>query len=508
MRSYLVPILTLSLLVAGSLPLTAMQHVNEVTMQNSTDQTTGSSSSDSAAISVDALKTIRVVNPRMFGINTAVWDSNLDTPWTIRHLKEMGVGILRFPGGSASDGYNWQTNKQDANTYTWATNFDQFAHVAKSIGAQAMITVNYGSGTAEEAANWVRYSNITKGYGFKYWEVGNEVYGGWEEDHHAIPHDPYTYATEAVKYIHAMKAVDPSIKIGVVVETGQNGYANNQNHSAINPVTGHKHYGWTPVVLSTMLSLHTLPDFLIYHRYEQGPGKESDAGLLQAAKTWKNDVADLEKIKHDYLGNQGRKVQIVCTENNSVYSNTGKQTTSVVNALYLDDSLCNVLKTPLQAFIWWDLRNGPDPNNNNSPSLYGWRQYGDYGVMDGQTVLYPTFYAFEMLTHFARGGDKIVQAKSDNSLVSCFACRQKSGDLALLLLNKSPDATESANFDISGYSPASAASLYSYGIPQDDAAKNGVGDQKIAQTAFSGAAKSFSLSIAPYSITVLVLHHK
>ena len=508
MRSLLTPVLTLSLLCSGTLPLTAMQHVDSVTIQNTTDQTSGTAPSSSASIVVDVQKTIRVVNPRMFGINTAVWDSNLDTPWTIRHLKEMGIGILRFPGGSASDGYNWQTNRQDQNTYTWATDFDQFAHVAKSIGAQAMITVNYGSGTAKEAADWVKYSNITKGYGLKYWEIGNEVYGSWEEDHHAIPHDPYTYASEAVKYIHAMKAADPSIKIGVVVETGQNAYANNHDHSATNPVTGKTHYGWTPVVLSTMRSLHTFPDFLIYHRYDQAPGKETDAGLLQDAKTWKNDAADLEKMKNDYFGKQGRKVQIVCTENNSVYSNTGKQTTSIVNALFLDDSLCNVLKTPLQAFIWWDLRNGPDYKNNNSPSLYGWRQYGDYGVMDGQKVLYPTFYAFEMLTHFARGGDKIVPARSNNTLVSCFACRQKSGDLALLLLNKSPDTTETANFDISGYSPASGATVYSYGIPQDDAAKNGVGDQNIAQTKFSSAAKSFSFSIAPYSITVLVLHHK
>ena len=31
------------------------------------------------------------------------------------------------------------------------------------------------------------YSNVTKGYGFKYWEVGNECYGTWETDKQALP---------------------------------------------------------------------------------------------------------------------------------------------------------------------------------------------------------------------------------------------------------------------------------------------------------------------------------
>ena len=36
----------------------------------------------------------------------------------------------------------------------------------------------------------MRYANITKGYGAKYWEIGNEIYGNghygsaWEADDH------------------------------------------------------------------------------------------------------------------------------------------------------------------------------------------------------------------------------------------------------------------------------------------------------------------------------------
>ena len=90
-----------------------------------------------------------------------------------------------------------------------------------------MVIANYGTGTAEEAADWVRYANVTKGYGVKYWEIGNENYGNghygaaWEADNHADK-SPAEYANQVVAYADAMKAVDPTIKIGAVLTTPGN----------------------------------------------------------------------------------------------------------------------------------------------------------------------------------------------------------------------------------------------------------------------------------------------
>jgi alpha-L-arabinofuranosidase len=84
--------------------------------------------------------------------------------------------------------------------------FTGSAQVVTNMGATAIITVNYGSGTAAEAAAWVKCSNVTNHYGFKYWEVGNEEYGTYETDNHARPHDPYTYATNFAAYLQQMKA--------------------------------------------------------------------------------------------------------------------------------------------------------------------------------------------------------------------------------------------------------------------------------------------------------------
>src|SRR5262249_35678957 len=144
-------------------------------------------------------------------------------------------------------------------------------------------------------------------------------------------------------------------------------------------------------------------------------GGESDFGLLQAASGWKAAVADLRQQLSDYLGPTSPGVEIVNTENNSVAYNPGKQTTSLVNGLYLGDSIGNVLQTELKGLIWWDVRNSPDGSHNNSANLYSWRQYGDYGIFNTVNDPYPTYYVSKLLAQFARGGDKVVPVGSDYS---------------------------------------------------------------------------------------------
>ena len=113
---------------------------------------------------------------------------------------------------------------------------------------------------------------------------------------------PNTYAQRFRDYYTQMKAVDPTIKIGAVAVTGEDSYANYTTHPAVNPRTGQTHYGWTPVMLATLKSLRITPDFLIYHRYPEAPGAESDTGLLTSSGTWATDAADLRQQLNDYLG--------------------------------------------------------------------------------------------------------------------------------------------------------------------------------------------------------------
>ena len=459
-------------------------------------------------VTVNAAQPVRLVDPRHFAVNTAVWDSDFDTNNTINLLTSMGAQALRFPGGSLSDDYHWATNTTDSNTWQWATSFASFAQVATTVGTQAFITVNYGSGTPAEAAAWVKQSNVTNHYGFKYWEIGNECYGSWETDTNTVAHDPYTYAQRFQQYYTQMKAVDPTIKIGAVAVTGEDSFANNTNHPVINPRTGQTHNGWTPVMLATLRGLGVTPDFLIYHRYAQAPGAESDQGLLLSNGTWSTDASDLRQQLNDYLSTAAANVELDCTENNSVYSNPGKQTTSLVNGLFLADSICAAMNTEFNSVVWWDLRNGQETTNNNSSSLYGWRQYGDYGVTDsvdpaGPADTYPTWYVEKLLQHFARGGDQLVTASSDYPYLSVCAAQRTSGGLTLLVVNKSASTAFNANISVSGTSPGSTGTLYSYGIPQDNAAQTGVGSADIATSPISGLSTNFSYNFPAYSANVI-----
>jgi len=516
------------------------------------------------SVSVSAGTTVRTVDERVFGLNAVMWDPNAGSTQTISLLQEAGTRAIRVPGGSLSDEYHWRTNTNLANTFTWASGFNKFADLITGISAQAFVTVNYGTGTPEEAAAWVAYANAatsstvaigtdsksynwqnagtwaalraasalatddgmnflrrgrSAGYALKYWEIGNENYGTWETDEQSSKNDGYVYATRAKDYIAKMKAVDPTIKIGVVVVPSETDYANGHtSHPATNPRTSVAYNGWTPVVLTTLKSLGVTPDFIIYHRYEQAPAAdqpgnpESDANLLQKAKTWPDDATVLRRQLTDYLGTSGANVEILVTENNSVYAKPGKQTTSLVNALYHADSVGQLMQTEINSLLWWDLRNSQDSGNNNSSSLYGWRNYGDYGILStpstgGSTSYYdtyPTYYAMKLLAKFARHGDTVVAATSNNSLLTVFAAKS-GGNLNLLVINKDPATTLTGSIALTGYAPPAAANVYSYGKTQDDAARTGSGSADIASTTMAISGATFSTTFAPYSLTVISL---
>jgi hypothetical protein len=461
-------------------------------------------------VKVDAAHVVRTVDARLFGINAVMWDSCFDTPETVSALRELDVQALRWPGGSPADDYHWALNRNGVNLWTWATSFANFVHVATNVRAQVFITVNYGSGTPEEAAAWVRCANITNHCGFKYWEIGNENYGNWEHDENSPPHDPVTYARRAKEYFRQMKAADPAIKIGVVAAMNWKERAgvvlDALKQMQIGTFVTEGYQGWTPKLLATLKQLGVTPDFVICHRYPVSlSGWENDASLLQSTAQWTADAAALRRQLKTYFGTANTNVELLCTENNSIGEKTGKQTTSLVNGLYLADSFGQIAQTEFNSLLWYNLRNYQETNNNNRPALYGWRQYGDFGIMSGNDTRYPTFYTFKLLKYFARGGDRIVRATSDHKLLSVYAARRADGTLSLLVINKSPGAALKADFSIAGFQPESGAITYSYGIPQDEAARTGTGSPDIAQASFTGAAAEFPCNFSPYSATAIVL---
>ncbi len=179
-------------------------------------------------------------------------------------------GVVRWPGGCFASFYNWRDGvgayRSPMKSYFWGgyqyndVGTDELASYAEAIGGESMICVNvhhpfkryfdyvppenldkdpndltihaarHGRDLphfanieqgAREAAAWVEYCNgdenteggcariangRVKPYGVKYWEMDNEVHRWFTAEE---------YARTCVIYSKAMKAVDPTVKIGI-----------------------------------------------------------------------------------------------------------------------------------------------------------------------------------------------------------------------------------------------------------------------------------------------------
>src|SRR5215469_3570217 len=98
----------------------------------------------SAQATINASQSLGSLTNTSEGLNTAIWDGQMLDSASTTAVKNAGVAVLRYPGGSASDVYHWQSHSEDNGGFVNSSDtFDAFMGVAQSSGAQAMITVNY-----------------------------------------------------------------------------------------------------------------------------------------------------------------------------------------------------------------------------------------------------------------------------------------------------------------------------------------------------------------------------
>jgi hypothetical protein len=105
------------------------------------------------------------------------------------------------------------------------------------------------------------------------------------------------------------------------------------------------------------------------------------------------------------------------------------------------------------------------------------------------------------MQYFVRGGDTVLSATSDYSLLSAYAIRRTNGALTLLAISKDSVSNITANIVLDKFAPASSATIYSYGANQDNAAETGTGSCDLATNSFS-VSSNFNYTFAPYSLTV------
>ena len=151
-------------------------------------------------------------------------------------LERLDYTVMRYPGGNFVSGYHWldgvgpREQRPTVRELAWQSiepnriGTDEYLKLCRKMNWTPMLTVNLGTGTPEEARNWVEYCNSPGGtkyanmraahgseqpYGVKLWGLGNEMDGPWQLGH--VPADQY--AIRAQQAAKMMRDTDPSIEL-------------------------------------------------------------------------------------------------------------------------------------------------------------------------------------------------------------------------------------------------------------------------------------------------------
>ncbi len=152
----------------------------------------------------------------------------------IAALKQICAPVVRWPGGCFADIYHWRdgigpagSRPQTVNTW-WRQSepnefgTDEFMRFCRQVGCEPYVCLNVGSGSPQEALEWLEYCNFggdstlgrlraqngcAEPYGVKYWGVGNENWGCGGR------FTAGDYAREFARFASYLRALDPEIEL-------------------------------------------------------------------------------------------------------------------------------------------------------------------------------------------------------------------------------------------------------------------------------------------------------
>jgi alpha-N-arabinofuranosidase len=162
----------------------------------------------------------------------------------IEATRELSVPIVRWPGGNFVSGYHWEDgigpmdHRPVRIDLAWgyrennSFGTDEYIDWCREVNTEPYFCVNMGTGTMEEARNWVEYCNIDKGTFYSdlriknghlqphkviYWGLGNEMDGPWQMGHK----NAEDYGKFALETAKLMKWIDKDIKL---IASGSSNY--------------------------------------------------------------------------------------------------------------------------------------------------------------------------------------------------------------------------------------------------------------------------------------------
>lgn len=254
-----------------------------------------------AKIKIDTDRVIGEVHPHVFGnfaehLGRCIYggiyeegsklsDENGFRKDVMQATKDLGVTLLRWPGGNFTSGYNWRDGigpkdqrpaRPDHAWGAFETNrfgTDEFLLYCEKMKIEPYLCINAGLGSVDEARQWVEYTNETrdtywaqqrrkngreKPWAVKYWGLGNELDGPWQLGSKSA----IDYATFALEAAKAMRRADDSIKL---IASGSSHFNR-----------GNDWIGWNRTVLE---KLKTEIDYISLHTYIGNPQNDFERFL-------------------------------------------------------------------------------------------------------------------------------------------------------------------------------------------------------------------------------------
>jgi hypothetical protein len=463
--------------------------------------TTPTATATAATVTVNATAGLGTVPAHGIGLNTAVYDGNMNNSAIPPLLKAAGIDALRYPGGSYADIYNWQTQTAPIGFIAQNTSFSDFMGTVTAAGAAPIITTNYGTGTPALASAWVQAAASDN---VQYWEVGNEVYGNgtygadWEADSHcktslngspvtigSEPNQtfncgPVEYAANFLQFQSAIHAVNANAKVCVVLTT--------PGFWPDNVTNSEYPQSWNQTVLS---ALKGSTQCVIVHYYPAFSGMATDA-MLATPSGISGIVSTLHSEISQYAGiSNPSGVPVIVTET----STTPIAQDTQPAALFGADMYMTWLENGVANVDWWDEHNG----EGTVTTVNGATDYGDGGIFSsgstGSTnepalnTPFAPYYGIEMLSKLAAPGDTMVTSSSSQSLLKVHAVRDTSGNLNVLIDNEDPSNSYTVSLTTNGFTPSGTPTVYTL-------ASN-------ATSITSAPGSASSVTAGPYSLTVI-----
>jgi len=314
-------------------------------------------------------------------------------------------------------------------------------------------------------------------------------------DAHSESGNPEQYAQiEATQYYEQMKAASP-IPIHVCVD--------------VNPRVPN----WDSVVLAKARY-----DCVEMHYYAQGR-------MVNDQRLIRNGAANLTKridvLKGELAAAGHPNTPIYLGEIGSTGARVGKQSQSIVQALYAAQVIGEVVNEGIPRATWWLGYSNcytAETGGDFSSSLYGWQSFASGMIFSGGPAsncrandvpplgtLLPTADAFVVAKYFVRDGEHVVGLRV-NGLpdVRAYASTY-GGGYALLLVNRNQNEGVSVPVTIAGRSSGSGGKIVTYDKSLYDATQRG---EWLAPTVSSLAAwqGGFTVNLPPWSIVAVQIN--